>query len=38
MVGRQLDASWSRRICTWPVLTTDTRRVGSLTFISAFLR
>ena len=36
--GRQVDASWSGRICTWPVLTTDTRRIGSVTFISVFLR
>ena len=28
-VGRQVDARWSGRICTWPVLTTDTRRMGS---------
>src|ERR1035441_5035142 len=35
-VGRQLDATWSGRICTWPVLTTDTRRIGSVTFISVF--
>jgi hypothetical protein len=33
-----VDASWSGRICTWPVLTTDTRRTGSVTFISVFLR
>src|SRR5580704_15748169 len=33
-VGRQVDATWSGRICTWPVLTTDTRRIGSVTFIS----
>ena len=36
--GRQVDASWSGRICTWPVLITDTRRIGSVTFISVFLR
>src|SRR4029077_12098644 len=36
--GRQVDASWSGRICTWPVLTTDIRRIGSVTFISLFLR
>jgi hypothetical protein len=33
-VGRQVDARWSGRICTWPVLTTDTRRTGSLTSMS----
>jgi hypothetical protein len=33
-VGRQVAATWSGRICTWPVLTTDTRRIGSVTFIS----
>jgi hypothetical protein len=38
MAGRQLDASWSGRICTWPVLTTDTWRIGSVAFISVFLR
>jgi hypothetical protein len=38
MAGRQADASWSGRICTWPVLTTDTRRIGSLMFILVFLR
>jgi hypothetical protein len=37
-VGRQVDAKWSGRICTWPVLTTDTRRIGSVTFISVFLQ
>src|ERR1700683_213785 len=37
-VGRQLDAKWSGRICTWPVLTTDTRRIGSVTVISVLLR
>ena len=36
--GRQVDAKWSGRICTWPVLTTDTWRIGSVTFISVFLR
>ena len=38
MVGRQVDASWSGRICTWPVLTTETRRIGSLTFICVSFR
>src|SRR5579862_8088055 len=33
-VGRQVDATWSGRIWTWPVLTTDTRRIGSVTFIA----
>src|SRR5580658_6435784 len=33
-VGRQVDATWSGRICTWPVLTTDTRRIGSVMFIA----
>src|ERR1022692_4752121 len=33
-VGRQVEATWSGRICTWPVLTTDTRRIGSVMFIS----
>src|SRR5579863_4387766 len=33
-VGRQVEATWSGRICTWPVLTTDTRRIGSVTFIA----
>jgi hypothetical protein len=33
-IGRQLDASWSGRICTWPVLTTDTCRTGSVAFIA----
>ncbi|MFY9651818.1 hypothetical protein [Trebonia sp.] len=37
-VGRQVEARWSGRICTWPVLTTDTRRIGSFWFISVFLR
>src|SRR5580658_10731523 len=33
-VGRQVDATWSGRICTWPVLTTDTLRIGSVMFIA----
>jgi hypothetical protein len=37
-VGRQVEARWSGRICTWPVLTTDTRPIGSFWFISVFLR
>jgi len=32
-MGRQVDASWSGRIRTWPVLTTDTRRMESAAFI-----
>jgi len=32
-----LDARWSGRICTWPVLTTDTRRIGSVASISMVL-
>jgi hypothetical protein len=36
--GVRKPPGWRGRICTWPVLTTGTRRIGSFWFISVFLR
>ena len=36
--GRQVDARWSGRICTWPVLTTGIRRIGLVASISGYFQ
>jgi hypothetical protein len=36
--GRQVDARWSGRICTWPVLTTGIRRIRLVASISGYFQ